>query len=165
MEGKARSDLRYNLTTDRGTLKVESDRIRLVQSSLTQAASLLLRRDLSREIFTRAILSAQIEPKRMVFDFHAASSRLKLEIRGGKIDRTRHRIDAMLSIDDRGKVYKLKIIGPLDKPKIVPLLTPALQNKLQKVIKNKKIEKKIEKAIPKEIRGDSPVGEFLQKLF
>ena len=165
LEGEARSDLRYNLTTDRGTLKVESDRIRLVQSSLTQAASLLLRRDLSREIFTRAILSAQIEPKRMVFDFHAASSRLKLEIRGGKIDRVRHRVDAMLSIDDRGKIYKLKIVGPLDKPKIVPLLTSALQNKLQKVIKNKKIEKKIEKAIPKEIRGDSPVGEFLQKLF
>ncbi len=165
LEGKARSDLRYNLTTDRGTLKVESDRIRLVQSPLTQAASLLLRRDLSREIFTRAILSAQIEPKTMLFDFHAASPRLKLEIRGGKIDRVRHRIDAMLSIDDRGRIYKLKITGPLDKPKIVPLLTPALQHKLQKVIKNKKIEKKIEKAIPKEIRGDSPVGDFLQKLF
>ncbi len=165
LEGQARSDLRYNLTTDQGTLKVESDRIRLVQSPLTQAASLLLRRDLSREIFTQAVLSAQMERKTMLFDFHAASSRFKLAINRGKIDRVGKRIDAMLTIDDRGKLYKLKIVGPLSRPRIVPVLTRALQHKLQKVIKNKKIEKKIEKVIPKEIRGNSPVGEFLQKLF
>ena len=164
-EGKAGSDLRYNLSSDRGTLKVESDRIRLVQSPLTQAASLLLRQDLSREIFSRALLSAQMEPQTILFDFHAASSRFKLAIKSGKVDRIKKRIDAVLTIDDRGKVYKLKIIGPLKRPKVVPILTQALEHKLQKVIKNKKIEKKIEKVIPKEIRGSGGIGDFIQKLF
>ncbi|WP_292655947.1 hypothetical protein [Nitratifractor sp.] len=161
LEGRARSDLRYNLTTDQGTLKVESDRIRLVQSPLTQAASLLLRQDLSREIFSRAILSAQMKAKTMLFDFHASSSRFKLAVKQGKIDRSRQRIDALLDIADRGKIYKLKIVGPLSRPKVVPMLTQALEHKIQKVIKNKKIEK----VVPKEIRGNSAVGDFIQKLF
>jgi hypothetical protein len=159
LTGKAQSDLRYNLQSDRGTLKVESTGVRLVQSPLTQAASLLLKRDLSRELFTRALLTAQIEKEKILFDFHAASFRTRLEIRGGKIDRIHQSIDAVLTLDDHGHLYKIRIRGPLKHPLIVPIMTQALEHKIRKVIKNKKVQKKIDRVI------EGPAGDMLQKLF
>ncbi|ADV46844.1 hypothetical protein [Nitratifractor salsuginis] len=161
LTGKAQSDLRYNLQSERGNLKVESQGIRLVQSPLTQVASLLLKRDLSRELFSRVILTAQIEKRPILFDFHATSSRTRLEIKGGKIDRIQQSIDAVLKIDDHGHQYMIRIHGPLKHPAMTPIMTQALEHKIEKVIKNKKIRKKIDKVI----KGGSPVGKFLQKLF
>ncbi len=158
LKGKAKSDLRYNIQSKRGTLKVESNAIYLVQSPLIQTLSTLLNSDLSQEIFSNAILSAQIEPQNVIFNFHATSRRFKLEIKGGKIDRIKQSIDALLTIYDRDKRYKVRIKGPLKHPKFLPVITKALRHKVIKTLKKPNVQREIKHIINK-------APKLIRKLF
>jgi hypothetical protein len=166
IEGTASSDLRFNLETEKGTLKAELAQARFVKSTLTLVASRLLRYDLSKEVFDKVLFSSRIDGALVIFNFNARSKRLLLSVQRGKIDRKKGTIDATVSIDDRGKRYKLRLKGPLDRPRVTPIITDALVRKVEKELKRHKIDKKIEKALPKELRGEgNPVSSFIKKLF
>jgi hypothetical protein len=166
IEGDVSSDLRFNLETEKGTLKAEMTRARFVQSTLTMVASRLLKYDLAKEVFDKVLFSSRIDGPMVIFNFNARSKRLLLSVQRGKIDRKKGRIDAVVSIDDRGKRYKLKLTGPLDRPSVTPLVTRDLAKKAEKELKKHKIDKKIEKAVPKELKEEgNPIGNFIKKLF
>ncbi len=166
LDGRAGGSLDYSFATEKGTLKAEILKARLLPGTLTQAASLLLKYDLSKELFDRSVLDAHLEKDQAIFNFRAQSPRFLLTIKKGKIDRNRQRIDALLSIDDRGHVYKVKLQGPLSRPRVLPLMTQALEKKITKVLHKKGLDKKIDKVIPKEIKsGGNPIGDLIHKLF
>ncbi len=166
IKGTAASDLRMNLATQKGTLAAELSRARLLPGPLTTVASRMLRYDLSKEIFDKALFSSVIDGPKVLFDFDARSQRLRLSVKKGKIDRIKGTIDATVSIEDRGKLYRLQLRGPLARPRVIPLLTKDLAKKAEKLLKKKGLDKKIQKAIPKELReSGNPLGDFVKKLF
>jgi hypothetical protein len=166
IEGAASSDLRFNLETEKGTLKAEMTKARFVRSTLTMVASRLLKYELAKEVFDKVLFSSRIDGPAVIFNFNARSKRLLLSIQRGKIDRKKGNIDAVVAIDDRGKRYKLKLRGPLDRPSVTPLVTRDLVKKAEKELKKHKIDKKIEKAVPKELQEEgNPIGNFIKKLF
>jgi hypothetical protein len=166
IEGSASSELRYNLKTQRGTLKVEMTQAHFVRSTLTLVASKMLHYPLEKELFERVRLTGQLDGPSLLFDLEARSRRLHLVIHKGKIDRDKGTIDALVTLEDRGKRYKLKLRGPLSRPRVTPIVTEALVQKVEKELKKHKVDKKIEKAIPKELQeSGNPVSNFIKKLF
>ena len=166
IEGAATSDLRYNLESRKGTLKAEMQKARFIPGALTLVASRLLHYDLSKEVFGKVLFSSQIAGPSLIFNLSTRSQRLDLEVQRGKIDRDKGRINALVTIVDRGKRYRLKLSGPLAHPRVTPLVTQDLVKKVEKEMKKHKIDKKIEKAIPKELQQPgNPVTDFIQKLF
>jgi len=166
IDGSVSSDLRYNLRTRRGTLRAEMSRARFVRSPLTLIASKMLSYPLEKEWFERVLLTGEIDGPAMLFNLEARSRRLHLTIRKGKIDRDKGTIDALVTLEDRGKRYRLQLRGPLSRPRVIPLATEALTRRVEKELKKHKIDKKIEKAVPKELRDSgNPVSNFIKKLF
>jgi hypothetical protein len=166
IDGRLSGDLRYDLAKETGTFTAKMPTARLVSGPMTMVASRLLRYDLGKELFRDVTLDARIRGAEVVFDFLARSKRLELNVRKGKLDRKRGRIDAVVTILDRGKRYRIRIKGPLERPSVTPLVTEDLVRKAEKEIRRRKIDKKIEKAIPKELRGEGgPVADFFKKLF
>ena len=166
MDGRAGGSLDYSFATQRGVVKAQILQSHLMPGVLTRAASLLLKYDLSKELFSKSLLEAKMEKEQAIFDFSARSPRLLLTIKKGKIDRKRQQIDALLSIDDRGHLYKIKIRGPLAHPSVVPLMTQALEKKITKILHKKGLDKKIDKVIPKESKsGGNPIGNLIHNLF
>jgi very-short-patch-repair endonuclease len=166
LQGRAASELQYNLEKERGTLRITMKQARFVKGSLTTVASRILKYDLSKERFKTVRFQSRIEGPKVVFDFIAKSQRLELRIKDGKIDREKNRIDAMLTLLDRGKRYKLRLRGPLDRPTITPVVTEAVVERVEKEMKKHQVEQKVKKAIPKELREEgNPVSDFFKKLF
>jgi len=162
VEGTLSSDLRLNVETEKGTFQAELTQAHFLRSSLTTVASRVLHFDIAKELFSRVRFSSRIDGPWIIFNLNARSQRLLLSIQGGKIDRKKGTIDAVLSIEDRGRRYRLKLRGPLDRPLVVPLMTRDLVKKAERALKKHKIDK----VIPTELQeSGNPVGDFIKKLF
>jgi hypothetical protein len=122
--------------------------------------------DLGGERFDRVTFASRIEGAEIAFDFHARSRRIAVRVRNGKIDREKGRIDAIVTIEVRGRSYKLRLRGPLERPAVIPLPTRDLVRKAEKELKRRNVEKKIRKALPpSQKREANPIGSFLRNLF
>jgi len=142
LDGRAYSDLRYNLGSEKGTLKIEIRDARFVDSPLTRAVNLVLKSDFGREVFHKAVFTSQIAGESVIFDFHAASEKTILNINHGRINRNKMTINALMRIERGEKNYKIRIYGPLDRPGVTPLLTDTLQKKISHEIMKRKDGKK-----------------------
>ncbi len=161
LEGNLDALLRYDLGKRVGTLGAKGKGLRLKSSPLTQAASLILKTDLSRELFQEAILRSGIKGDQVIFDLDAHSPKIRLAVKKGHFDRARQRIDAVVNLWKKEKHYKIQIKGPLNRPQVIPILTDALEKKIQHEIKKHDLEKKI----PKELRKVAPVEELIRSIF
>jgi hypothetical protein len=152
--GRANASLKYNIDTQEGLADIQTDRTTLVQNSLVKVLDLLIRKNLSTEIFNSAILRSKVSKELVSFDFNMKSNKHEIDIKGGKIDRKRERVDALVTIYDGPKPYKARLKGKLKKPKLIPIVTRELQERAIKevgrLLKKGKIEPK--KIIPKDIR-------------
>ena len=175
MTGTAKSDLKYNLAKESGTLTMELTKAQMAQSTITVVASQLLKYDLSKEIFSLAKMGAQIRGPQVLFNFNARSRRLLLSVDRGKINRDKGTIDALMKIDDRGKKYAFKLKGALDRPRVVPVMTRDLVEKVGKAALRGKVGRKVKKVLPKVQKalspekksspGSNPVSDLIKRLF
>jgi hypothetical protein len=161
--GKANASLKYNLKRKSGKAKITMDKSRLVRNSLVKALDLVIHKDLSKEIFNKAVLDSRLSKDKINFNFDMRSNRHRINIQNGKIDRKKNRIDAIVTIYDDATPYKARLKGSLKKPKIIPILSGVLKRKALKEaerllrkngIKVDKIKQKIDKVVPKELQKD-----------
>ncbi len=146
----------YDTAARKGKLSATARSLRFVQSPFTQAASLVLGRDLSREIFRTAKLDGVIVRDLLTFDFDSRSKNLRVWIDKGKLDTAHSRIDTKVRIDHHGKVYGFQVKGDLSHPLVRPLMTDALKSRIGHEIKKHKLDKKLKKVIPKGLRKALP---------
>lgn len=158
LQGRVAAKLRYDLAKRAGDFEALARGMQLTKSPLSQAAKLLLKFDLDREVFDKATLKAKIVGDAVRFDFDARSPQLILTIHQGRFDLRRQRVDAVLVVQHAGKLYKLKIQGPISRPRVLPLMTQDLQKKIEHEIKKHHLDKKI----PKEL---GPVENLIKHLF
>ncbi|WP_456429874.1 hypothetical protein [Nitratifractor sp.] len=158
LQGTVAAKLRYDLARRTGNFEAHARGMQLTKSPLSQAAKLLLKFDLDREVFDRSTLKAKIVGDAVRFDFDARSPRLILTIHQGRFDRKRQRVDAVLVVQHAGKLYKLRIQGPIARPQVIPLMTRELQKKIGDQLNKHHLDKKIPNKL-------GPVKNLIEHLF
>jgi hypothetical protein len=169
LKGLANSSLKYNIATENGDAKIDIAKSMLVRTKLVQMLDIVIHKDLTKEIFNTTKITSKITKKMLKFNFDMKSNRHRVYIKGGKIDRKKHTIDAVVAIYDKKKAYKAKIKGALKHPRVIPIFTKELKSRAVKEVKHllkkngvkvdkidkkiKKIEDKVDKYVPKELKN------------
>ncbi|WP_457605200.1 hypothetical protein [Nitratifractor sp.] len=165
LSGVGKASLHYDMKRRKGKFDGRIDGARLMPSPVTQAASLLLKTDLSAVRFDPVLLRARITGDLAKFDLDARSPRIRLRSEKGSYDLAGEKIDTILAIEKGTKIYKIKVYGAITHPRVAPIMTDAIRQKLEHEIKKYKLDKKIEKAIPKELRKSLPVEDLIHSFF
>jgi hypothetical protein len=164
IEASADASMRYNTLSRKGKLRIETGKGRFVQNNFIVILGTILHRDPHQLIFERAVLDADILKDVIVFDFHTESDKLTVHVSKGRINHKRKTVDAIVAVKDGKKIYRIRLQGPVDHPKITPILSDIVVEEAGKLIKKKGLDKKLEKVIPKELKG-VPVEKLIKHLF
>ena len=128
----ANSRLKYSISSGKGEMKASLTHAQFLDGRFTKIADMLLGYRLSGVLFDKSELVSYIEPKRVKFDFKAISPKLKIYCKEAIVDRASDTIDAVVTIDNLGKIYKVRLTGPVSSPKMVPQYSETLKNDIVK---------------------------------
>ncbi len=160
----------YNLKSKKGSYTANLNDARFLNSQLVNALKQYANFDLSKELFSNAKISGNIDNSTVIFNINSSSKRTKIDIKNGVVNTKNQTINAKVHFILNGNDYQFKVKGSLSKPHIIPVFGGYIKNKVKKKViqklfgkdanstsieKNveKKVEKKIKKVLPKEVKG------------
>jgi hypothetical protein len=175
LDGVAKANLKYNLNSKLGNFKLNLDEARFLNSKLVESLKQYANFDLSKEVFSNAILDGDINKNIITFNLDSKSQRVKIYIKNAKIDTKAQTIDARVKITQKNQDYNFRVSGPIKDPNIKFIFAGYVKEKVKKkVLKelkkrglDKQINKEIKKIIPKEIKAlkdDNKTKEQIKKI-
>ena len=165
LDGVAKLKLNYNLDNKRGTFKLRLDEARFLNSKFVQMLKHYANFDLSKEIFSSAVIDGDIDRNIITFNLDTSSQRVKISTQNAKIDTKSQTIDARVTIVYKNQDYSFRVSGDINNPKIKLIFGGYVKRKVEKkIIKKLGIDKDIEKIIPNELKENNQTKEQIKKV-
>ncbi len=160
----------YKIKSKKGSYTANLNDARFLNSQLVDALKQYANFDLSKELFSNAKISGNIDNSLVLFNINTSSKRTKIDIKNGLINTKNQTINAKVHFVLNGNDYQFKVKGSINKPHIIPVFGGYIKNKVKKKViqklfgkdanttsieanVEKKVGKKLKKVLPKEVKG------------
>lgn len=171
LDGVAKINLKYNTKNKQGDFAITLDEARFLNSKLVATLKQYANFDLSKEIFSKAIINGNINKNIVTFNLNTESQRVKISTQDAKIDTKNQTINARVKIVHKNQDYNFRLSGPIKDPHIKVIFTGYIKNKVKKKVlkelKKQGLDKEIKKIIPKELnilKENNETKEQLKKI-
>ena len=163
LDGISKVHFEYNIKTKKGTYSANLNDARFLNSALVDNLKKYANFDLSKELFSNAIITGNIDNSLVEFNLNTNSQRTKISINRGKIDTKNSTINSKINLEYNGNDYQFKLTGPLSFPHITPVFGGYIKHKIlnkakdailgdkAKDINVSNISQSIEKAVSKKL--------------
>ena len=160
----------YNLKSKKGNYSANLNDARFLNSKIVDMLKQYAKFDLSKELFSNAKITGNIDNSLVIFNVNTHSQRTKIIIKQGVLNTKAETINAKVRFIFNGNDYQFKIKGSIKKPHIVPVFGGYIKDKVKKKViqkifgkdantttieqnVEKKVEDKVKKVLPKEVKG------------
>lgn len=133
----------YNIKTKKGTYKANLNDARFLNSKLVDMLKQYAHFDLSKELFSNAVISGNIDNSIVLFNLNTNSQRTQISVKNGLINTKSQTIKSKVSFKFNGNDYQFKLTGPITSPHIQPVFGGYLKEKILQKVKDKLLGKKI----------------------
>ena len=155
LDGVAKVNLKYNTKSKQGDFALTLDEARFLNSKLVTTLKQYANFDLSKEIFSKALIDGVINKNIVTFNLKTESQRVKISTKDAKIDTKNQTINARVKIIHKNQDYNFRVSGPIKNPHIKIIFSGYIKNKVKKKVlkelKKQGLDKEIKKIIPKEL--------------
>ena len=167
LDGVSKVHFEYNLKTKRGTYTINLNDARFLNSKLVNLLKQYAHFDLSKELFSNAKITGNIDNSLVVFNLNTSSQRTKIVVKNGQINTKSQKINTKVSFNYNNNDYQFKVVGDIKDPHIQPVFGGYVKEKVLQKVQEKifgkkkkptedikqKAKEKIEKVVPKEVKG------------
>jgi len=143
----------YNIKTKKGTYRANLNDARFLNSKLVDMLKKYAHFDLSKELFSNAVITGNIDNSIVLFNLNTSSQRTKIAVKKGLINTKAQTINAKISFKLNGNDYQFKLTGPIKSPHIKPVFGGYLKEKVIEKVKDKLLGKKVKGIDLGDIKG------------
>jgi len=168
LDGVAKVKLNYNTKSKNGNFNLNIDEARFLNSKLVTMLKQYANFDLSKEIFSKAIIDGTINKNIITFSLNSESQRVKIYTKDAKFDTKNQTINARVKIVHKNQDYNFRVTGPIKDPHIKIIFSGYIKNKVKKKVlkelKKQGLDKELNKIIPNELKNLKENNETKKKL-